>query len=384
MGIKEQNALFVAVKSGSLSDVCEALKHGVNVNSANENGASVMHRAAKRGDIDIVKALLKHKPDLSLTLPQNNATALHIAAREGHIEVVVSLVQYGASASVLDNEERTPLAISAEKSHTDVVKFLLENVTDTAELVAIMTNEQISSHEVKQLIVQKIKSIDPEIDVSMFFKGSVDAVKDSRWDEFLSHKNENVREAARALANNDISTAVENLTVLLEHMPNDNIWQAARSGSIKNVQSWLERGVDINARQKLEKGIYNTPLCFGITSGNISLVEYLLQNGADINDMDSEGNTPLHYAAVSGEMEMVQLFFDKVDINSKNNAGKTPLAVTTIDHNPKGNQVSMASYLISMGADVDIADNSNHTPLLSAVMNNMMDVAKVLALLNNG
>ncbi len=56
------------------------------------------------------------------------------------------------------------------------------------------------------------------------------------------------------------------------------------------------------------------------------MVDYLISNGANTNVKDEYGNTPLHYASMCGNLEVVKYLINKgADINKKNNKGNTPL-----------------------------------------------------------
>jgi len=61
-----------------------------------------------------------------------------------------------------------------------------------------------------------------------------------------------------------------------------------------------------------------TPLHYAAYNGRLSVVEYLVNQKADIN---AEGNyywTPLHYAAYNGHLGVVEyLVNQKADINAK-------------------------------------------------------------------
>ena len=72
---------------------------------------------------------------------------------------------------------------------------------------------------------------------------------------------------------------------------------------------------------------------------NPTLVDLLIENGAEVNALDEDGNTPLHKAFLACQQEeyfteafsiIKSLLNAKADISIKNNAGKTPLELDDI------------------------------------------------------
>lgn len=60
-----------------------------------------------------------------------------------------------------------------------------------------------------------------------------------------------------------------------------------------------------------------------VKSGNTAKVLELLKEGVSIDEKDAQGNTPLHHAVLSNNLEMVQLLLWKdADVSIRNNDGK--------------------------------------------------------------
>jgi len=63
-----------------------------------------------------------------------------------------------------------------------------------------------------------------------------------------------------------------------------------------------------------------TPLHYSAQFGQLSVVEYLVNQKADINAKNKDDLTPLHLAAANGHLSVVEyLVNQKADINAKNN-----------------------------------------------------------------
>jgi ankyrin repeat protein len=102
--------------------------------------------------------------------------------------------------------------------------------------------------------------------------------------------------------------------------------KAAKSGNRALVELFLNAGADVN--QANNEG--NTPLHYAASYGHKTIAELLLKAGANVNQTDKEGKAPLHYAAEYGHRLIVELLLDKganARIKSNYNQTAAQLAV---------------------------------------------------------
>ncbi|KAF3363101.1 hypothetical protein PHSC3_000286 [Chlamydiales bacterium STE3] len=86
---------------------------------------------------------------------------------------------------------------------------------------------------------------------------------------------------------------------------------AAEAGLEEMVELLLQTNVDVNKRAGCG---FNTPLAFACGCGdpqtfqpNPEVVKLLLEHGADPNILDSTGKSPLHYAVLANQAEIIKL-----------------------------------------------------------------------------
>jgi hypothetical protein len=70
----------------------------------------------------------------------------------------------------------------------------------------------------------------------------------------------------------------------------------------------LAIGADFNAR--LEGGL--VPMHWACKEGKAGLVKHMIQHGADVQDADGDGQTPLTMALDSGSFQVVMLVIDQL------------------------------------------------------------------------
>ena len=110
-----------------------------------------------------------------------------------------------------------------------------------------------------------------------------------------------------------------------------SIHDAVLDGNIEAVKQHIADGADVNAKAKGW-----TPLHY---ADNKEIAVLLITSGADVNDADDGGATPLHKAAFQGYTEIAELLIaNGADVNAKTMSGRggimTPLDVATHPDNP--------------------------------------------------
>ena len=100
----------------------------------------------------------------------------------------------------------------------------------------------------------------------------------------------------------------------------------------------------------------------------------LIAHGADANAEDSDGWTPMHYAAYCGHAEVVRLLLaNGADANTQDRYGWTPL-----HHAARNGHGEIVKLLLAHGANVNAKDNYGWTPLHYAACRGHAEAVKIL------
>ena len=109
-------------------------------------------------------------------------------------------------------------------------------------------------------------------------------------------------------------------------------------------------------------------------NGNLELVRLLVEQGADKDEGNGQGNTTLYLATCYGHLNVVQYLVQQgASLDKAGNSGITSLSSATAHGNLK-----IARYLLEQGADRDKADNSRRTPLHKAAQYGHLEIAMLL------
>ncbi|XP_061640733.1 arf-GAP with coiled-coil, ANK repeat and PH domain-containing protein 3-like isoform X3 [Phyllopteryx taeniolatus] len=91
--------------------------------------------------------------------------------------------------------------------------------------------------------------------------------------------------------------------------PGALLHRASRLHNLPLMAEALAHGADVHAPSEEEDG--KTPLIQAVMGGSLIACEFLLQNGADVNQRDMRGRGPLHHATYLGHTGQVCLFLKR-------------------------------------------------------------------------
>ena len=128
-----------------------------------------------------------------------------------------------------------------------------------------------------------------------------------------------------------------------------------REGHSEIIEFLIENGADVNAVD-----LHNeTPLFLCKSQLYSGIIDLLIRNGAKVNAVDEDGETPLSHHVLCLPV-IQQLVHHGAEVNIKNCWDETPL------HTAKNHPLNIR-FLIYHGADIEASDDEGHTPINRAV-----------------
>uniref|UniRef100_A0A665UFA6 Serine/threonine-protein phosphatase 6 regulatory ankyrin repeat subunit C-like n=1 Tax=Echeneis naucrates TaxID=173247 RepID=A0A665UFA6_ECHNA len=415
----------------ALQLLCETL---VSLDVRDIEGRTALHLAARRGFAPCVEVLLKHQASYTLREHKHKWMALHAAAAEGQMDCLLLLVNKEQSADVIDSPDtqgQTPLMLAALGSHTDCVHILLEkganaDAADKKGFTALHRAAMLGSEDCVSALLEHGASAlcrDSQGRTPLHLAAScghmdllhsllkaamkgdpLDSMLDHRgytpthWaayhghegclhilleNKFFSNQEGNLFTPLHCALVNGHEVVAERLVKTVgPHIINARdakgrtpLHAAAYSGNVSGLQLVLAQGAEVDAVDHCDC----SALMVAADCGQTMAVEFLLHNAKpDLTLVDVNNNTALHLACSKGHEMCALLILGEISdsslINAANNALQMPLHIAA-----RKGLATVVQVLLSRGAAVMAVDEEGHTPALACAPNK--NVADCLALI---
>lgn len=236
---------------------------------------------------------------------------LRIAARNGYMNILKAMIEAGANIS--GDIKYTPLHEAVEDGRIEMVQFLLENGAN---------------------INAKTETRGEETPLSLAVNKACPMYQQNAAEDHQKY--------------------VEIIKLLIARRADINEsdplgWTVGQGGSINLVKLLVENGAVI----------LNGHLHSAANDGKTDIAEFLIDNGADLNFKNAQGDTPLHKAASLFQVDTIKFLAAKgAKIDIIDNLGQTPLHIAA----HLGSEKTILA-LVELGADPWIKDNNGATPI---------------------
>ena len=94
----------------------------IDIRNANKNNTA-LHLSDKSGSVDIIKLLLEKGMSVNMT-DANVSTPLHVFAQFCHLDSTKTLVDKGAAINFTDSDDNTPLVVAAKNGKLNILPYL--------------------------------------------------------------------------------------------------------------------------------------------------------------------------------------------------------------------------------------------------------------------
>jgi len=351
------------------------LENGANPNLRDEHGDTPLHIVIiLNRPADVTQTLLGGAADVHIR-NMDGKTPLFIAVQEKRIALIPHLLSYGSEVFATDNSGVTPFALSLSADNVDVFPLVV-----TAETV----NQRDTAGNTMLHTAVRLRGSPRHIGIILDQRALVDAR--NRVGDTALHiaVRMNQRENGEFLLSRGASIFILNsagespIYLALSLSGGMRLWMLnpttiiAKDGLGNNIlhytAQWkldsaipvvIQMGVPVEEANATGE----TPLFMAVKADSPSTIRALINNKANLNARDKQGNSLLHTAVRWNAKESAILLISSgIDINAYSMNGSTALHDAVIF-----GISDIEDILLSKGANLEVRNIDGNTPFMEAV-----------------
>lgn len=284
------------------------LEHGANTQEAGVAGWTPLVELCSMGKYNLVEIALNQ--GVNTHLHENSLSPIHSAVFSEHLNILKLLVQYGFSVEQKSSKGLTPLMYAARTGNLDIIQYLVDQ--------GVNLNE-----------------------------------KDGEGRTALSYA---FGRGERTAAN-----YLESAGVIRQETDKQlEIFCVASNFSCNFHEKFNDRLPDFSTRND----IGNTPFILAAKKGNCSFIDFAIENGVDVNETGSSGETALIVSVINYRNDVLKLLLSTkgINLNVINEEKENALNIAIVFHN-----FEACKLLIEHGIDINNTGWLGWSPLFVAM-----------------
>nr|XP_045601096.1 rabankyrin-5-like [Procambarus clarkii] len=411
-------ALDLALVGRQHSIADTLLKHGASVTTTDPTGASLLHRAVRRGDEYSASFLMNHGCSVNVATPGDGRTPLHTLVsqnyedqqtRDDMVKVTQMMMEKGADPNIQDKNMRTVMHLIVEGERMEIFRVLIEHNNLRLELkdkfgyptlwYALTRSTDFGDGSCAALLIKKGASSDAVVGTkgeALLHLVAREGLEEAGLFLTTQGANCNVVNAdgetplhlsctvglpslttALLQVSGIAAAAVPSSAVFGGHLGHLSVVRAAvRESELRCAEYCESHKVDSLLIPDLNLRDSGDLTVLGVALGTeqLSVAKHLLEAGADINTTDSQGLNLLHMAIQVKDIQVATFLINNgADVNLRTREGQSPLELCINE-----GFGAVVGLLCSKGADHNNHPNSPEPPLWLALDSKQEDIASTL------
>ncbi|XP_028033887.1 transient receptor potential cation channel subfamily A member 1 [Bombyx mandarina] len=354
--------LFQAAESGNVDDFMRLyLSEPSRLAVRDGRGRTAAHQASARNNTNILHFINNYAGDLNAKDNAGN-TLLHVAVENEALDAIEYLLQQHVETSVLNEKCQAPIHMATELNKVSVLQVF-------AKYKSLFNVNQGGEHGRTALHFAAIH--DHDLCAKILITDL-----DAEWKKPCNNGYYPIHEAAKNASSRTIEVFLqwgeqrgctrEQMISLYDNEGNVPLHSAVHGGDIKAVELCLRSGAKISTQQH----DLSTPVHLACAQGALDIVKLMFtmqpkEKHACLTSCDVQKMTPIHCAAMFDHPEIVNYLINEgSDINPLDKERRSPLLLAA----------SRAGWrtvhtLIRLGADIQLKDINSRNVLHLVVMN---------------
>ena len=345
--------LAVAVQRGDIPTVEKLLMTGSRSELNMDVDEPLLMLAMRYGHDMMLRCLVSHGADVD-QYDGNGKTLLHYLACTNKLDLCEFVLNAGANTNVRDNENKSPLHYSSAVNQVEMARLLMRagadpQAYDHGQMTPLLTSAAHGCTDVCRLLLAS--------DVNQQHR-------DLKAFTGLHH-------ACQAGSIACVDLLLNHGMVFSPTLSGDNeLMLAIESGNVMLVQKLLDYGINVNMMNRRRL----SALHYAVKANNMEMVRMLCARGAIVDLQDRKGLSAAMCAAKYGHEEILQVLIDKGSLlNMQDSLGLTALHLAAIQGHSR-----CVSILLRSKVRVDTQGQNGNTALMLAAHNGHTDILKLI------
>jgi ankyrin repeat protein len=393
--------LHTAACYGEIGVVKVLLHKGVDVNirTKNKERNTALHLSAGGGHVELTKLLLQMGAEIDAEDETNKYTAMHYAAQKNRLQCLIELDNYGDNRQVNTDSKygETLIATAAKYDSVDVLDWLLDkgvplNIQGKGKLTPLHYAAYYDSRNVTLILLTRgadVNSRDYKLRTPLIYAvltghSEITALLISNQADAYTEDIDKMNAMHCAAMTGELPclkvlSLGNNISPPSGNKYGDfPIHLAAAFGHVNVVEWLLDRGYPVDVRNNMG----STPLINAAWGGHYDLAIMLIGKDADVNAKvgNADNRSVLHSASSSGNVDLVELLLQKgAVVNARTSTDKrTPLHWAI-----RKGHLETARLLVKYGADTTAQDAHGFTVKDIAYSKGFVEILSFLSSLDH-